>query len=160
MFVFNHNKCYSLICHRGQKQPCRAVVLSIYTLISPVQALNQPVYVIHLHAVTLITVSCPEMSSVTFLQSLSFFSVITLADNRPDVVQGLQFPVSQSDFIETLLHVQIAFRNLTVITQKGTAKFFTAISGYNYRSVLTPAHKEVFLTKGVFLRQHTHSHTP
>lgn len=93
---------YSLICHSGQKQPCRAEVLSIYTLISPVRALNQPVYVIHLHAVTLITVSCPEMSSVTFLQSLSFFSVITLADNRPDVVQGLQFPVSQSDFIETL----------------------------------------------------------
>lgn len=135
------------------------MVLSINTLISPVQALNQPVYVIHLHAVTLITVSCPEMSSVTFLHSLSFFSVITLADNRPVVVQGLQFPVSQSDFIETLLHVQIAFRNLTVITQKGTAKFFTAISGYNYRSVLTPAHKEVFLTKGVFLRQHTHSHS-
>ena len=39
---------------------------------------NWPPSVIHLHAVTLITVSYPETSSVTFQESLSLFSFITL----------------------------------------------------------------------------------
>lgn len=42
----------------------------------------------------------------------------------------------QSDLIRGLFHVQIAFRNLTAVTQESTAKFFTAISVCNYRSDL------------------------
>lgn len=78
------------------------------------------------------TVSCPEISSVTFLYSRSLFSFIT--------------PTS---YYSPFLHVQRVFRNLTAITQGSTAKFFTAISGCNYRNDLKLTHREFFFwTKG------------
>lgn len=50
--------------------------------------------------------------------------------------------------LESFFHVQIAFRNLTAITQESSAKFFAAISGCNYRNDLKLTHREFFLHKG------------
>lgn len=62
-------------------------------------------------------------------------------------MRSLQFLVRQSEFIRALFYVQTAFRNLTAITEESSAKFFTAISGCNYRNDLKLTHREFLLHK-------------
>lgn len=57
------------------------------------------------------------------------------------MVQSLQFLVRQSEFISapfffSFFYIQIAFRNLTAIIHESSAKFFTVISGCDYRNYL------------------------
>ena len=76
---------------------------------------------------------------------------LQMCDNRPDVVPSLQS--GDHILLGGFFHAKIAFRNLSAITHKSPAKFFTAVSGCNYRSVLKLTHGQFFLYRGSELNE-------